>query len=133
MTDPIAMFEVPGERLTAMTNDITELRRLVADKDAEIADRDRMIRALAEQAGTLTAQAGMLRLTLADKDAEIARLTAELDSMRDVPVEYVTEAGLEAAMTADPGRQDGTVLRETNGARRAFEWHAKTGEWARIT
>lgn len=97
MPDPIAMYEVPGERLTAMTNEITELRR-----------------------------------SLADKDAEIARLTAELDSMRDVPVEYVTEAGLEAAMTADPHRQDGTILRETDGGKRAFEWKAAAKTWEQI-
>jgi hypothetical protein len=69
-------------------------------------------------------------LILAEKDAEIARLTAELDSLRDAPVEHVTsEAALAAAMTADPGREDGSVLRETYGAKRAWAWRAATREW----
>lgn len=74
-----------------------------------------------------------LRRAVADRDAKIARLQAEVDAMGDVPVEYVTEAGLQAAMTVDPGRADGTVLRETNGARRAFRWDAKTRQWVPFT
>jgi hypothetical protein len=66
---------------------------------------------------------------LADKDAEISRLTAELDAARNVPVEYVITAGLEAAMAADPHREDGSVLRETDGAKRAFAWRAATRTW----
>lgn len=73
-----------------------------------------------------------LRRALADRDAEIARLHAELDGMREVPVEYAPTAALEAAMNADPGREDGTILRETGGERRAFEWKAQAGEWVRI-
>ena len=57
---------------------------------------------------------------LADKDAEIARLQAELDAASDVPVEYVTEAGLAAAMAADPHREDGSLLRVTDGKQQAW-------------
>ena len=66
---------------------------------------------------------------LADKDAEISRLHAELDAMRDVPVEYVTESGLAAAMAAGPDRDDGTVLRCTDGKREAWAWNAAAKEW----
>lgn len=69
---------------------------------------------------------------LAGKDAEIARLQAEIDDLREVPVEYVPEAGLHAAMTADPGREDGTILRETNGRKRAFEWKAAAKTWEQV-
>ena len=66
----------------------------------------------------------------AEKDAEIDRLTAQLDQMRDVPVEYVpSAAALETVMAADPGREDGAVLRETYGQRRAWAWKAATREW----
>lgn len=73
-----------------------------------------------------------LRRRLADKDAEIARLTAELDDLRQVPVELVTERGLEAAMAADPDRADGTVLRVTDGKREAWVWRAATTEWEKV-
>ena len=66
---------------------------------------------------------------LAGKDAEIARLQAELDATSDVPVEYVVEAGLAAAMAADPHREDGALLRTTDGSRRAFAWRKAAGEW----
>ena len=69
---------------------------------------------------------------IADKDAEISRLTAELDDARNVPVEYVPTAGVEAAMAADPSREDGSVLRETGGQRRAWAWRAATKEWERV-
>jgi len=69
---------------------------------------------------------------LAECGAEIARLTAELDAARNVPVEYVITAGLEAAMAVDPHREDGTVLRVTDGAKRAFAWKAATREWEQI-
>lgn len=72
---------------------------------------------------------GLAFRALADKDAEIARLRAELDAASDAPVEYVTTAGLEAAMTADPAREDGSVLRCTDGERQAFAWRAAKGEW----
>lgn len=91
------MYEVPGERLTELTNEITRLHR-----------------------------------ALAEKDAEIARLHAELDGMRQVPVEYATTAALDAAMAADPAREDGAILRETGGEERAFEWKAQAREWVRI-
>lgn len=74
-----------------------------------------------------------LHRALADRDAEIARLQAELDGMRQVPVEYAPTAALEAAMAVDPAREDGTILRETGGERRAFEWKAQAGEWVRIS
>jgi hypothetical protein len=73
-----------------------------------------------------------MRDALAGKDAEIARLTAELDAARNTPVEYVPAGGLEAAMAADPDREDGCVLREMGGERRAFAWKAATGEWEQI-
>jgi hypothetical protein len=66
---------------------------------------------------------------LAEKDATIARLTAELDEMRDIPVEYVTERVLEAAMAADPHRENGAILRTTDGQKRAWAWKAATREW----
>lgn len=70
---------------------------------------------------------------IADKDAEIARLTAELDDARNVPVEYVPTAGVEAAMAADPSREDGSVLRETGGQHRAWAWKAAAREWEQVT
>ena len=69
---------------------------------------------------------------IADKDAEIARLQAELDAASDVPVEYVTTSGLEAAMTADPSREDGAILRVTDGQRQAFAWRKAAGEWVAL-
>lgn len=66
---------------------------------------------------------------LAERDAEIARLTAELDAMRPVPVEYVTTAGLEAAMAADPAREDGCLLRVTDGRRESYAWRPAAGTW----
>ena len=68
-----------------------------------------------------------LRRLLAERDAECARLQAELDAAADRPVEYVTTSGLEAAMAADPHREDGTILRCTDGQRQAFAWNA--GQW----
>jgi hypothetical protein len=75
--------------------------------------------------------AGWLRTRLAEKDAEIRRLTAELDDARHVPaVEYATSpAALEAAMTADPGRENGVVLRETYGQKREFAWRKGRQQW----
>jgi len=69
---------------------------------------------------------------LADKDAEISRLQAELDAASGTPVEYVTEAGLAAAMAADPLREDRTVLRCTDGERKAWAWRAATREWEQV-
>ena len=69
---------------------------------------------------------------LAERDAEIARLTAELDAIRAVPVEHVITAGLEAAMTADPNREDGAVIRVTDGQRKAYVWKAATREWEQV-
>ena len=69
---------------------------------------------------------------LAECGAEIARLTAELDAARNVPVEYVITAGLEAAMAVDPHREDGTVLRVTDGKREAWAWKAAAREWEQI-
>ena len=66
---------------------------------------------------------------LADKDAEIARLQAELDATSPHPVELVTTAGLEAAMAADPAREDGTLLRLMDGDRGAFAWRAARQVW----
>lgn len=66
---------------------------------------------------------------LADKDAQIARLQAGLDSASDTPVEYVTTSGLEAAMAADPAREDGAVIRVTDGNRQAFAWRVAKREW----
>jgi len=70
---------------------------------------------------------------LAEATAEIARLTAELDGRRDTPVEYVPTAGIEAAMAADPNREDGAVLREMGGQRRAWAWRVAAGEWGQVT
>lgn len=72
-----------------------------------------------------------LRGQLSEKDAEIARLRAELDGLREVPVEYVTPGALKAAK-AVPGREDGTILRETGGEKRAFAWRAAAGEWVQV-
>jgi hypothetical protein len=66
---------------------------------------------------------------IADKDAEIARLQAELDAASEHPVEYVTISGLEAAMTVDPHREDGALLRLTDGDRQAFAWRAARQVW----
>jgi hypothetical protein len=74
-----------------------------------------------------------LRRMLAESRAEVSRLTSQLDQMRDVPVEYVTERGLEAAMAADPDREDGSVLRTTDGQKRAWAWKAATREWEQVT
>ena len=70
---------------------------------------------------------------LAERDAQMARLTAELDATRNVPVEYVITAGLEAAMAADPHRPDGSILRATDGKRTAWVWRAATKTWEQIT
>lgn len=66
---------------------------------------------------------------VAEKDAEIARLQAELDAASPHPVEFVTTAGLEAAMAADPHREDGAVLRVTDGDREAFAWRSARQAW----
>ncbi len=96
----------------------TALVRKLAEKDAEIARRGDLLAKAVER--------------MQEKDAEIHRLTAELDATRNVPVEYVITAGLEAAMAADPHRADGDVLRETDGQKRAFAWKAATREWERM-
>ena len=70
---------------------------------------------------------------LAEKDAQIARLAAELDDCRNVTVELVPTAGIEAAMAADPDREDGVVLREMGGQKRAWAWRAATREWEQVT
>jgi uncharacterized coiled-coil protein SlyX len=100
-----AMYEVPGTRLRELTDEI------------------------AGQAAEIT----RLRGQIAEKNAAIDRLQAELDGLREVPVEYVTPGALKAAMTADPAREDGAILRETSGEKRAFQWQAGTREWAQIT
>jgi hypothetical protein len=69
---------------------------------------------------------------VAEKDSEIDRLTAQLDQMRDVPVEYVTERGLEAAMASDPDREDGALLRTTDGKRQAWAWNASAKTWEQV-
>lgn len=66
---------------------------------------------------------------VAERDAEIARLQAELGALSPHPVEYVTTSGLEAAKAAGPDREDGSVLRLTDGARRAFTWRAAGKAW----
>jgi hypothetical protein len=70
---------------------------------------------------------------LAERDAKISRLTAELDAARNVPVEYVITAGLEAAMVADPYREDGAILRTTDGKREAWAWKAAVKTWEQVT
>jgi hypothetical protein len=70
-----------------------------------------------------------LHAVLAERNTEIGRLQAELDATSDVPVEYVVEAGLAAAMAADPHREDRSVLRTTDGERKAWAWKAATREW----
>jgi hypothetical protein len=70
---------------------------------------------------------------LAERDAQISRLTAELDAARNVPVEYVITSGLEAAMAADPHREDGTILRATDGKREAWRWSATAKTWEQVT
>lgn len=50
----------------------------------------------------------------------------------DVPVEYVITAGLEAAMAADPHREDGAIIRVTDGKREAYTWKAATKEWGQV-
>jgi hypothetical protein len=74
----------------------------------------------------------MAEHVFAEYDAELDRLRAELDGLREVPVEYVTPRALEAAMAADPGREDGSILRETSGERRAFAWRAAAREWVQV-
>jgi len=69
---------------------------------------------------------------LAERDAQIGRLTAELDAARNVPVEYVITAGLEAAMAVDPHREDGCLLRVTDGKREAYVWKAAAKEWGQV-
>lgn len=69
---------------------------------------------------------------LAERDAEIARLTAELDATRNESVEYVITAGLEAAMAADPNREDGCLLRVTDGEREAYVWKAAAKTWEQV-
>ena len=86
---------------------------------------------VSERAALISGLAAALR-SLAEKDAEISRLTAELDATRNAPVEYVITAGLEAAMAADPHREDGTILRTTDGEREAWAWKAATKEWEQI-
>jgi hypothetical protein len=73
-----------------------------------------------------------LRRMLAESRAEVSRLTAQLDQMRDVPVEYVTERGLEAAMASDPDREDGALLRTTDGKRQAWAWNAAAKTWEQV-
>ncbi len=96
----------------------TALVRKLAGKDAEIA----RLRALHGEAANL----------LSEASAEIARLAAELDATRNVPVEYVITAGLEAAMAADPHREDGTIIRTTDGKREAWAWKAAAREWEQV-
>lgn len=93
--------------------------RALAAQDAEIAK----LRALHGEAANL----------LSEASAEIARLQAELDAASDVPVEYVVEAGLAAAMAADPHRDDGALLRCTDGERKAWAWKAATRIWEPVT
>lgn len=85
--------------------------------------------------GTLAAFFARLRdaeRRLAEQDAEIARLRAELDAASDKPVEYVTTSGLAAAMEAEPSREDGSVLRVTDGGRQAYAWRAASGMWEAV-
>ena len=83
--------------------------------------------------GALRGVFGLAFRALAEKDAEIARLQAELDAAAEHPVEYVTTSGLAAAMAADTHREDGAVIRVTDGERQAFTWRAAKGEWEAAT
>jgi hypothetical protein len=85
-----------------------------------------------ERAALISGLAAAIR-SMAGKDAEISRLTAELDAARNVPVEYVITAGLEAAMAADPHRKDGSVIRTTDGKREAYAWKAAAKTWEQVT
>jgi hypothetical protein len=87
---------------------------------------------VSERAALISGLAAALR-SMAGKDAKIHRLTAELDAARNAPVEYVITAGLEAAMAADPHREDGTVIRTTDGKREAWAWKAAAKEWEQVT
>ena len=116
---------------------------ILAEKDAEIA---RLTAALdeirtwtapgegetdAERAGRRFVRDTQRRI--ADQEAEIDRLKAEIDNLHGIPAEYVTtEAALEAAM-ALPGREDGAVIREAGGQRRAWAWKAAAKEWEQVT
>jgi hypothetical protein len=100
--------------------------------DSEIPDTWAFDEPGSERAALISGLAAALR-SMAEKDAEISRLTAELDTARNVPVEYVITAGLEAAMAADPHRTDGTILRATDGKREAWRWSATAKTWEQVT
>jgi len=133
----------------AMTNVLTCAFRALADKDAEIsrlqAELDAApnlgqhnlllgrIGGLEDANADLHASKDRVTVALHEARAEIARLRAELDAASDVPVEYAPTAGLEAAMAADPHREDGSVLRETGGQKRAWAWRAATETWEQVT
>jgi hypothetical protein len=99
-----------------------------------LAEKEAQITRLRERVAELEAAVEITRLRrdLAERDATIDRLTAELDDARNVPVEYAPTSAVEAAMTADPDRIDGTVLREAGGQRRAWAWKAAAREWEQI-
>ena len=73
-----------------------------------------------------------LRRLVAEKDAVIDRLQAELDGLREAPVEYVPRAGLDAAM-AITDREDGAIIRELGAEKRAWEWKAAAKTWEQMT
>lgn len=126
----------------AMTDVMACAFRAVAEKDAEIARLRAGLDTIREWTAPgegETAEARAWRRfvedalrRLADQEAKIARLEAELDGLRDIPVEYVTAAGLEAAMAADPHRENGARIRETGGAKRTFAWRAAKQEWEAV-
>jgi len=114
--EPFELRDLAADReRDGLETEIGRLRARLSVADAEIAK----LRALHGEAANL----------LAEASAEIARLTAELDSHRNTPVELVPTAGIEAAMAADPGREDGSVLREMGGLKRAWAWKAATKTW----
>ena len=127
----------------AMTNVLTAAFGALADKDAEIgqlrarlsaaegraADAVRYLTAADAEIAKLRALHGEAANLLGEAGTEIARLQAEIDAASDHPPEYVIEAGLAAAMAADPHREDGARLRTTDGERKAWAWRKAKGEW----
>jgi len=120
---------VPQPVLSGSLDALRDIGRAIQAKDAEIRDLRAAAGGYAAEVSRLRALHAEAARLLGEAAAENARLQAELDAASDHPVEYVTTSGLEAAMAADPHREDGTILRCTDGQRQAFAWNAPAGQW----
>jgi len=123
---------------------VTRAKHVFAEKDAEIASLRAELDAgpTLGQYNLLLGRVGAVEDANADLHASKDRVTAalreasakivRLTAARNVPVEYVITSGLEAAMAADPHREDGTILRTTDGERKAWAWKAAAKTWEQV-